>query len=303
MVGPVGADALAQPHRHEPRPLARHLDGVGLDHAVRRRVGVGARKRRRRAPPCVSSTSASRCRGSSRRRVWKTTQPVAEAVAGDDLHARRHHGRHGCGRRRAARRGRARLPRPPARSGSASGRHVGALGEARRARASTPAKTRRSGSVAFSITATGVCRAETRLDQPRRRPRRRPSGPYRRRRSRRRAPARPVRQHVAVASWPVAKTRLEAVPRSVSGISASAAAASAAVTPGTTSKGMPAARSAAISSPARPKTSGSPAFSRTTRRPADASRTRIALISSCVADGRPCACRHRCARRRGGPWR
>ena len=95
-------------------------------------------------------------------------------------------------------------------------------------------------------------------------------GPYRRRPSRRRAPARPSPGSMSPsASWPVAKTRLDAVPRSVSGISASAAAAKAAVTPGTTSNGTFAARSAAISSPARPKTSGSPDFSRTTRRPAE----------------------------------
>ncbi len=54
--------------------------------------------------------------------------------------------------------------------------------------------------------------------------------------------------------------------------------------PGTMSKEMPAARSAAISSPARPKISGSPDFSRTTRWPARASRDdqRVDLV---LADG------------------
>ena len=55
---------------------------------------------------------------------------------------------------------------------------------------------------------------------------------------------------------------------------------SAAVMPGTMSNETPAARSAAISSPARPKISGSPDFRRTTRWPCCASRTRSALISS-----------------------
>ena len=52
--------------------------------------------------------------------------------------------------------------------------------------------------------------------------------------------------------------------------------------PGTTSKGMPASASAAISSAARPKMSGSPLLSRTTLRPARACSIISALISSCV---------------------
>ena len=52
--------------------------------------------------------------------------------------------------------------------------------------------------------------------------------------------------------------------------------------PGTTSKETPAARSAAISSPARPKISGSPDLRRTTRLPSFASRTRSVLISPWV---------------------
>src|SRR5206468_3244553 len=48
---------------------------------------------------------------------------------------------------------------------------------------------------------------------------------------------------------------------------ASAAAATAEVTPGTTSKATPAATRARASSPPRPRTNGSPHFSRTTRWP------------------------------------
>jgi hypothetical protein len=54
---------------------------------------------------------------------------------------------------------------------------------------------------------------------------------------------------------------------------ASAGAAMALDTPGTTSKGMPARASARVSSPPRPNTNGSPPFSRTTRRPRAAART------------------------------
>ena len=61
-----------------------------------------------------------------------------------------------------------------------------------------------------------------------------------------------------------------------------AAQPSAAVTPGTTATGRPAARSASTSSPPRPKMKGSPAFRRTTVSPARTRRTSSALISSCV---------------------
>ena len=60
-----------------------------------------------------------------------------------------------------------------------------------------------------------------------------------------------------------------------------AEAASDAVMPGTISKSMPTLRSAAISSPARPKTSGSPPFSRTTVWPESARSTISPSISAC----------------------
>ncbi len=68
-----------------------------------------------------------------------------------------------------------------------------------------------------------------------------------------------------------------------------AAAPSAAVIPGTTSKGMPLADSESISSPPRPKTNGSPPLRRSTRLPACASSTNSALIASCRI-----VCRARC---------
>ena len=57
---------------------------------------------------------------------------------------------------------------------------------------------------------------------------------------------------------PVTTVTDEATPRWVTGMPAIAGAAKADVTPGTTSKGMPAAASAATSSPPRPKRKGSP---------------------------------------------
>src|SRR5690606_22095273 len=59
------------------------------------------------------------------------------------------------------------------------------------------------------------------------------------------------------------------------------------VTPGTTSNGTPAASSASASSPPRPKTNGSPPFSRQTLLPAWPRATRIRLISSCDMLGPP----------------
>ena len=50
---------------------------------------------------------------------------------------------------------------------------------------------------------------------------------------------------------------------------------------------MPAAASAALSSPPRPNTNGSPPLSRSTRRPARASSTSRRLMSACVAEGLP----------------
>jgi len=68
-------------------------------------------------------------------------------------------------------------------------------------------------------------------------------------------------------AWPVTTANDAATPRRVKGMPAAAGAATADVTPGTTSQGMPAAASASTSSPPRPKTNGSPPFSRTTRSP------------------------------------
>ena len=59
-----------------------------------------------------------------------------------------------------------------------------------------------------------------------------------------------------------------------------AAAARAAVTPGTTWHSMPASRAASSSSPPRPKMKGSPPFRRTTVRPSPAKATSMRLISS-----------------------
>ena len=73
--------------------------------------------------------------------------------------------------------------------------------------------------------------------------------------------------------------------RCVNETASRAAAPCAAVMPGTTSTAIPAARQAAISSPARPKIIGSPPLSRTTRLPALASRIIRLLISSCLQDG------------------
>ena len=77
------------------------------------------------------------------------------------------------------------------------------------------------------------------------------------------------------------------VPRRVAGIRALASAPKAEVTPGRTRNGTPARASASASSPPRPKMLGSPPFSRSTRRPSPASRTRSALISACGVEGCP----------------
>ena len=89
-------------------------------------------------------------------------------------------------------------------------------------------------------------------------------------RSRRRRPRRGRRPTCSSGSLAptrgVANVTLRAMPRCVSDVRARAAAASAAVMPGTTSHAMPAASSAAISSCARPNSIGSPPLSRTTTR-------------------------------------
>ena len=72
----------------------------------------------------------------------------------------------------------------------------------------------------------------------------------------------------AGSSCPVSTAKEEAMPRWVTGIPAYAGTAMAELTPGTTSKGMPALASASASSPPRPKTNGSPPLSLTTTRPA-----------------------------------
>ncbi len=90
-------------------------------------------------------------------------------------------------------------------------------------------------------------------------------------------------------SWVVAVviTTLRAMPRWVRGRPNWAAAAQAAVTPGTISDAKPCWRNAWASSPTRPKMEGSPPFSRTTLRPRRASRIIRRLMVSCRMDGRP----------------
>ena len=79
----------------------------------------------------------------------------------------------------------------------------------------------------------------------------------------RRSPGRRPRRRA-----PTAPRTPEARPRWVTGIPASAGAATAELTPGMTSNGMPASTSASASSPPRPSTNGSPPFRRTTSWPA-----------------------------------
>src|SRR5580704_16807043 len=86
----------------------------------------------------------------------------------------------------------------------------------------------------------------------------------------------------SVAWWPELKTMLDEARLSVSEHWSDAAAAKAAVIPGTTSRVMPASRNASISSAARPKTSGSPLLRRTTDTPCDAFSIMSRLISACV---------------------
>ena len=84
----------------------------------------------------------------------------------------------------------------------------------------------------------------------------------------------------------VMNCRRRATLRSVSEVFSEAAAPSAAVTPGTTVTGTPASRQPSISSLARPKIIGSPPLRRTTCLPSRASATIIAVISSCLQEGR-----------------
>ncbi len=81
---------------------------------------------------------------------------------------------------------------------------------------------------------------------------------------------------------------------------ASAAQPSAADTPGITSTGSPAARTASTSSPPRPKMNGSPPFSRTTIAPVFTCATISALIASCDSVCRARLLGDRDALRRGG---
>jgi hypothetical protein len=87
--------------------------------------------------------------------------------------------------------------------------------------------------------------------------------------------------------WAVARMSFEAAVRSVSGVLRQAATAKAAVIPGTISKEMPASRRAAISSPARPKMSGSPDLRRTTERSARTWWSMRKWISAWVMRGWP----------------
>ena len=98
---------------------------------------------------------------------------------------------------------------------------------------------------------------------------------------------------------PATKLTTLALSRWVSGICAAAAAPSAALTPGTTSTGTPAARQASASSPPRPNTNGSPPLSRTTSLPGQR------LAHQQRVDRRPaaaCAARGAWRPRRAAPW-
>ncbi len=91
---------------------------------------------------------------------------------------------------------------------------------------------------------------------------------------------------------PVTTVTDEATPRWVTGMPATAGAANAEVTPGTTSNGMPACTSASTSSPPRPKTKGSPPLRRTTtsaRRPCSTSSRAISSCRSSWLAGRSSA--------------
>ena len=81
------------------------------------------------------------------------------------------------------------------------------------------------------------------------------------------------------AVWPVMTWKLRLKPRWVTGMPAPAGMATAEVIPGTSSQGTPARFRASSSSPPRPKTKGSPPFSRTTVLPAWARAMRAAEIS------------------------
>src|SRR5690606_12028849 len=88
-------------------------------------------------------------------------------------------------------------------------------------------------------------------------------------------------------AWAVTKVSLRASPRRVSDRPRLAAAALAAVTPGQTCTGTPAALHAASSSVDRPKIDGSPPLSRTTRSPAIAASTISASIACWLFECRP----------------
>ena len=87
----------------------------------------------------------------------------------------------------------------------------------------------------------------------------------------------------ASSAWPDTTRNPAAMERCVTGIPARPAAATAELTPGTISNGMPARASASASSPPRPNTNGSPPFNRTTRWPRFAARTSKRLMNSCDA--------------------
>jgi hypothetical protein len=91
----------------------------------------------------------------------------------------------------------------------------------------------------------------------------------------------------ASSACPERTTNPAAIPRCVTGIDASAPAAIAELTPGTTSKRMPAAASASASSPPRPNTNGSPPLRRTTLLPRRAARTINQLMNCWRTCGRP----------------
>ena len=155
--------------------------------------------------------------------------------------------------------------------------------------ASVPVTVRWSGSVPWAMTAAGCPARAPGVDQRARRSASSGAPPCRRRASPGRRRARPSRAPSAPCRDPRARSRSAtalAIPRCVTGMPAYAAAATPAVTPGTTSKAIPAARSASASSPPRPNTNGSPPFRRTTLRArARALDHQLPRSRSCGTDG------------------
>ncbi len=250
--------------RVQARPLARRRTGAG------RRSGSSGKRGRSRSTSAAALTSAAR---SGSPGASTTSAPSARSRAASPL---------ACARARVT----ATLPAAGAacRRASRAASRAPRPRRTRRSRAHGSARPapapRSSASVADDLRwPASVPRSITRRRLVRRRGRRRAAA--RRSRRSRRTPmyTTSVPGNAASAcqssadsgfagsSWPVTNATALAASRCVTGIPAYAGAATPAVTPGTTSNGMPAARSASASSPPRPNTNGSPPFSRTTVAP------------------------------------